>query len=182
MLAQLARRIADRPGFRALREGHVIDRSDFRRCDDPCEQRLSRALLALPDPELAFLSMRYGLTGETPLEAPAIMAVLRRPFFEVLDIGTGAGLRLRNRPESRTALEDLAALEIPGLMDQVARAAALPEGRRGRAHTAWFLARRPIRRLALDLVHEGGVRFLMQQANFASCQTKSNHNADFSHE
>lgn len=173
MLAQLARRLADHRAFRRIRDGHAIDRTDFRTCDNPVEARMADVLLDIPDLELAFLSMRYGLTGETPMEAPAIAAALRRPFFEVLDIGTGAGLRLRNGASSRMALEDLAALEVPGLMAQAARSLALPGGLRGRANTAWFLGRRPIRRLALDLVHEGGVRFLMRRAMAASASTVS---------
>jgi hypothetical protein len=164
MLAKLARRIATLPVLAPDTDPRKTDRTHFRKTDHPIEREAVDMLDGLPDEELSFLVLRYGLTGADPLDAAQICNRLERSLLVTLDIGTGAELRLRNRPRSAELLAQLAALEMGPLSDHVRDRLRFPPSRRWRESRAWLLTRRPIRRLALDVVMEGGVGALIARA------------------
>jgi len=167
MLTKFAHWIAARSAFQVDQRKISIDRSDFRVTDNPYEQALLPHLEKLSDEEMAFMLLRYGLTGEDPLGAPQIAERLRRPFLIILDLGVGAELRLRNSPAAVQAMEDVVALEMEDLMDHVRTRLKRPAHIRWKDSHAWTLSRRPVRRLALNTLLEGGIGHLIARAEAA---------------
>jgi len=164
MLVKLARKLASLPALSPDPSGVTIDRTHFRKTEHPIEIEAAEILLGFPDEELSFLVLRYGLTGSDPLDAPRICQRIGRSFMVTLDIGTGAELRLRNSARAASVIERLAALEMAPLARHVAHRMSIAPSRRWRASRAWMMSRRPIRRLALDTVMEGGAGVLIAQA------------------
>ena len=139
-----------------------IDRSHFLNATDPMEARLAEALHSFPPGELSFLIMSFGLDSRNPKAPQVIAEALDMMLLKVLDIGSGAELRLRNRKETRTLIEGIAGQEVAGLARHLEAIAIMrDEPRRRTATDLWFHNRRPIRRLALSTALEGGFGALL---------------------
>lgn len=134
-----------------------IDRSHFRNASDPMEARLTEALHRFPPGELGFLIMSFGLDSGNPKAPQVVAEALGMMLLKVLDTGTGAELRLRNRMETRVLIEAIAGEEIPGLVRHLEVISIMRDEQRRRAATdLWFYSRRPLRRLAMSTALEGG--------------------------
>jgi hypothetical protein len=140
-----------------------IDRSHYWNASDPIEARLARALSQFPKDELDFLIMSFGLDGQNPREPHVVADALGMVLLRVLDTGAAAKVRLRNRTETRELIEAIAGEEAPSLARHLEAISDMPDERNLRAATElWFYSRRPLRRLAMSTVLEGGfVAFLV---------------------
>lgn len=134
-----------------------IDRSHFLKATDPVEIYLAEALHDFPPGELDFLILSFGLDGHTPRGPQSIAEELGMMLLKVLDIGTGAELRLRNRKETRSLIEAIAGQEVAALERHLEVVdIADDEQFRRTATNLWFHSRRPLRRLAMSTALEGG--------------------------
>jgi hypothetical protein len=134
-----------------------MNRGHFLTATDPVETRMGEALHRFPPDELYFLVMRFGLDSRDPKPPQYIASVLGVNLLKALDIGTAAECRLRNRKETSALLEAIAGQEVEGLARHLEVAATIDDGHRRRAaNELWFYSRRPVRRLAMSTVMEGG--------------------------
>lgn len=134
-----------------------IDRSHFGNASDPMEARLAEAIHKFPSGELGFLILSFGLDGRNPKTPQVVAEVLGMMLLKVLDTGTGAEIRLRNRMETRVLIEAIAGEEVPGLVRHLEVISVMRDEQRQKAATdLWFYSRRPLRRLAMSTALEGG--------------------------
>jgi hypothetical protein len=134
-----------------------INRSHFLNSSDPVEARLAQALCGFPEDELLFLVLKFGLNGQNPKAPHDVAETLGMILLKVLDTGTAAELRLRNRAETRALIEAIAGDEVPEIVRHFEVISSMPDEQNRRAATdLWFYSRRPIRRLAMSTALEGG--------------------------
>ncbi|TGD60899.1 hypothetical protein EYC08_19800, partial [Tabrizicola sp. WMC-M-20] len=134
-----------------------IDRGHFLTATDLIETRVAEALHRFPPDELHFLIMNFGLDSCDPKPPQYIAKALGVNLLKALDIGTGAEFRLRNRKETRALIEAIAGQEVESLARHLEVADMIGDQQRRRGATElWFYSRRPVRRLAMSTVLEGG--------------------------
>ena len=134
-----------------------LDRSHFWDASDPLEARLAEAISEFPQDELGLLIMSFGLDGQDPRAPHVVADALGMALLKVLDTDTAARVRLRNKAETRVLIEAIAGEEVPDLARHLEAISAMPdEKNRSAATDLWFFSRRPLRRLALSTVLEGG--------------------------
>lgn len=134
-----------------------INRSHFLNATDPIESRLAEALQSFPPCELDFLIMSFGLDSHNPKSPQVIASAMGVMLLQVLDRGTGAELRLRNRKDTRALIEAIAGQEVAALKRFLDEISIFRNEQRKRAATdLWFYSRRPLRRLAMSTAMEGG--------------------------
>ena len=76
---------------------------------------MAEALHRFPPDELSLLIMSFGLDNRNPKAPQTIAEASGMKFMKVLDIGTGAELRLRISKDTRVLIEAIAGQEVAGL-------------------------------------------------------------------
>lgn len=163
MIRWVATFLAELEKRRSVQLPELIERSHFMKAAHPLEQRLAAELAATPALELHFLILNFGLDGRDPQGPQQIAAALDMMFLKVLDLGTAAELRLRNRRATRELIEAIAGEEIEGLAAHLQSISVMrDEARRRSSIDRWFYSRPPLRRLAMSTALEGGFGALLR--------------------
>lgn len=126
------------------------------------EQACARIIQAMEPDERAVLCLTYGLTGHKPIPPHRAADVLGWSLIQVMTVGEGAILRLRNAASARAAFEPLLKSLHPRLLavaDEIyeMRLTDIPRRKRDLVLKRFWCDLTPLERLALRGYGEGEV-------------------------